>query len=98
MKEDQLVIYGDNCSNEDRIAALQRTYAHSESQPLIKSFLQRATKTILKAAKATPDGLQELGTFTDLLALAETLTSHNAASDATNFALTISVQVAELLK
>ena len=91
MKEARLVIYGDNSG--DKLPALQRLYTRSETRPLIKDFLQRVTASIQQLGEH-----EGLGTFTDLIDLAETLDSRAAASEAASFALTISLQVAELLE
>jgi len=91
MKEARLVIYGDNSG--DKLPALQRLYRRSETRPLIKDFLQRATDSLHRLGER-----EGLGTFTDLIDLAETLDSRYAASEAASFALTISLQIAELLE
>lgn len=96
MGRTRLFVYGDHLG--DKAKALQKVYSLSRTSPVVKEFLQRATRTIKdQASELTPAERRDLGDSTDILDIAATFASSETPSEAASFALSVTAQVAELL-
>ena len=83
---------------DDNISALRRLYCLSKSRPLVQSFLRQAVDALrAELAVLMLAERERIGPFNDLLELAEASASHEHPFEASNFALTTTIQATEYL-
>jgi hypothetical protein len=93
----RLFVYGDHLG--DKIKALQKANEIARTQPLVKSFLHRATIVLRDlTGTLTLSEREKLGEFVDLLDVATTIERSSTPLEAASFALTVTAQVTELLQ